>query len=134
MNTFWQFARFCIVGLSNTLVGLSVYYVFIWIRNDFAMAITGLVLGWFLGVLNAFLWNRFFVFKENNEKWHRALIKIYLGYLLSLLMSLLLTYIQIQVLRISTLLVPIINIAVITPINFCISKYWVFIKRGATNE
>ena len=126
---FWQFTKFCMVGVSNNLIGLSVYYVFIWIRNDFSMAIAGLVLGWILGVTNAFFWNRNLVFKERTEKWYLALVKVYISYLLSLLMALVLTYVQIQVLNISTLIVPLINITITSPMNFCISKYWVF-KRS----
>ena len=130
MNTLWQFVKYCIVGVSTTLIGLLVYYTFIWIRNDIVMAMSGLALGWALGVVNAFLWNRFIVFKERTERWHRVLAKVYLGYALNLLMSLFLTYVQIQLLNISAVLAPLINIAITTPINFCISKFWVFKKSG----
>ena len=125
----WQFIKFCMVGVSNNLIGLSVYYIFILIRNNFSMAIAGLVLGWILGVTNAFFWNRNLVFKEKEEKWYRALVKVYIAYFLSLLMALVLTYVQIQVLNISALIVPLINLAITTPMNFCVSKYWVF-KRS----
>ena len=128
MNTLWQFVKYCIVGVSTTLIGLLVYYTFIWIRNDIVMAMSGLTLGWMLGVINAFLWNRFIVFKERTEKWHLVLVKVYMGYALNLLLSLFLTYVQIQILNVSAVLVPLINIAITTPINFCISKFWVFKK------
>ena len=126
---FVQFVKFCMVGVSNMIVGLLVYYSFIFIRNDLPMAIAGQTFGWIFGVLNAFLWNRFYVFKGHIEKWYRALVKFYAGYVLGLLASLLLTYVQIQVFGVSTLLVPLINLAITTPLNFCILKFWVF-KRS----
>ena len=123
-----QFIKFCIVGFSNAGVSLVIYYFFIWIRDDVTMAMLGWTIGWILGVLNSFIWNRVFVFKESEELWWRALLKMYIGYGFTLLISLILTYVQVEWLNISTIIVPIVNIAINIPLNFIIVKYWSFEK------
>ena len=131
---FRQFFKFSIVGLSNTAVSLGVYYFFVWIRNDTFMAMTGHTLGWFLGVANSFLWNKLFVFKESEEIWWKALIKTYLGYGTSFLVSLALIYIQVKQLGISTYIAPLTAFAVTIPMNFLVSKFWSFQKNIETGK
>ena len=121
-----QFLKFGLVGISNTVVGLTIYYLFIWIRNDIVMAMVGQAVGWFVSVANSFLWNRKFVFNESNEVWWRALLKMYAGYAFSILVSLMLTYIQVQWLNVSTIIAPLVNLIVTVPLNFFITKYWSF--------
>jgi putative flippase GtrA len=130
-KTFWQFFKFGLVGLTNTAVSLAVYYLCIWIRSDTMMALIGQTGGWIAGIANSFWWNRRFVFKESSEVWWRALIKMYIGYGFTLLLSLLLTYIQVEWLGISTMTAPLLNLIVTIPINFLISKYWSFQKGGS---
>ena len=130
IRLFWQFFKFGIVGVSNNIVALAVYYLFIWFHDSTLMALVGQTAGWFVGVANSFLWNWKFVFKESREIWWRALIKMYLGYGVGLLVALFLTYAQVEWLGISTLVVPLVNLAVTVPMNFMISKFWTFRKKG----
>ena len=125
-----QFLKFCLVGFSNAIVNLIIYYTFIWIRDNVFMAMLGWTIGWIAGVANSFIWNRLFVFKESEEIWWRALSKMYIGYGFTLLITLPLTYIQAEWLSISTAVVPLVNIATTIPINFIIVKYWSFKERG----
>ena len=119
-----QFLKFGLVGVSNAAVGLGIYYVFIWFNDSVVMAMAGQAVGWAAGVANSFIWNRMFVFKESEEVWWRAIIKMYLAYGFTLLMSLLLTYVQMEILGNSALIVPLVNVAITMPINFVLMKYW----------
>ena len=70
-ESFWalvrQFIKFGIVGVSNTLISLAVYYIFVWI--DPGLYLWGNVAGWVVSVLNAFYWGNQVVFKsESNTK------------------------------------------------------------------
>ena len=121
-----QFLKFCLVGFSNVAVSLAVYYAFIWFRDDVFMAMLGWAIGWIAGVTNSFVWNKKFVFKQSKEIWWRALLKMYMGSGVVFLLSLMFTYIQIEWIGVSAVIVPLINVILSIPINFIIIKYWSF--------
>lgn len=85
------------------------------------------------GTLNAYYWNSKFVFKEEakesgNKK--ESLVKTYISYGFSFILSTLLLYLQVNILGISQAVAPIINIMITTPINFLMNKFWTFAKKG----
>ena len=132
-----QFIKFGMVGVSNIVVTLTVYYFFIHIRNDITMALLGQGAGWILGIANAFIWNRIFVFKSTNatnEVWWRALIKTYLSYGIAFLLSLVLTYVQIELLNISVFIVPLVNVLITMPVTFMLMKFWTFRIKNYKKE
>ncbi len=65
-QTFWQFMKFGIVGLSNTAISLGIYYLFIWINRN--LYLIGNAVGFIVSVLNSYFWNSKFVFKKKDEK------------------------------------------------------------------
>ena len=121
-----QFIKFGLVGVFNTVIGLGIYYVFIWIDDSIGMALLGQAVGWTCGVLNAFILNRLFVFKESKEVWWKILLKLYVAYGLSLVITLVLTFLLIEVLGVSMVLTPLLILFVTVPLNFLMSKYWSF--------
>ena len=129
-----QFIKFSIIGASNTLISLTVYYIFIFINNSTHMAMAGQAAGWAISIFTGFLLNKKFTFKDSTELWWKALIKMYVGYTFSLVVVLVLTYIQLEVIGIHAAIVPIVNLAVTVPLNFFIAKYWSFKNGGARNE
>ena len=58
-----------------------------------------------------------------------SIIKFYLTYLSTWLLSALLLYIWIEKMKISDKIAPAINVFITTPINYLLNKYWVF-KRN----
>ena len=119
-----QFIKFGIVGVSNTLVSLAVYYVFLFI--DSRLYLAGNIVGWIVSVANAFFWNNRYVFKESGEPWFRKLIKTYLSYGLTFLLSTVLLYIEVDMLSLSAVISPVINLVITIPINFLLNKFWTF--------
>jgi len=84
--------------------------------------------------LNGYIWNRVWVFK-NSKKNLSSIVKFYLSYLSTWLLSAILLYIWIEVFNISDKIAPIINVVITTPINYLLNKYWVFKKiKKAYNE
>lgn len=78
---FLQFAKFLLVGLSNTGIYLLVYYAFLRLNSDWYMA--GSVIGTILSIANAFIWNEHFVFTQNQRDWKaraRRVVKTYISY------------------------------------------------------
>ena len=130
---FWptmvQFVKFGIVGLSNTLISLAVYYVFVWI--DPGLYMWGSAAGWVVSVLNAFYWSNRVVFKnESNTKKEllTRLLKSYLSYGSTFLLSQLLLWLEVEQWGVDEWLAPIVNLLITIPLNFVINKFWTFRK------
>lgn len=133
-ETFIQFIKFGIVGVSNTLVGyiLNVGILFLlkglnW-KYDYLAAN---VMSFILGVLWSFFWNEKYVFTEKQDEYknsrHVRLIKMYLSYSFTgIVLNNILSFVWISVLGISKLIAPLINSAIGVPINFLIIKKWTF--------
>lgn len=126
VNNVLQFIKFGLVGLSNTVISYLIYSVCIYWGLHYAIAN---ILAFIVSVLNSFLLNNRFVFKEDQCKrvWWKTLLKTYISYAFTgLLLSNALSYVWIDVLGISPYLAPVLNLAINTPINFIINKLWAF--------
>ena len=123
----WQFIKFGIVGLSNTAVSLAIYYVFVWM--DPKLYMWGNVVGWVISVLNAFYWGNRVVFQSQSntkkELLHR-LLKSYLSYGATFLLSTVILWLEVQSFGVSEWLAPIVNLLITIPLNFVINKFWTF--------
>lgn len=117
-----QFIKFGIVGLSNTIIALLVYYMLLLIQINYLIANTT---AWLVSVFNAFYWNNKFVFK-NDSTWFKALIKTYVSYGLSFLLGTLLLCFLVEVCGISTALAPLLSLVLTIPLNFFLNKFWTF--------
>ena len=61
VKTFWQFIKFGMVGASNTLISLVIYYIGLYLNVHYVLSN---VLGFIAGTLNAYYWNNKYVFKK----------------------------------------------------------------------
>lgn len=116
-----QFLKFSIVGISNTLISLFVYYILIYFNIHYIIAN---IIGFIVSVLNSYYWNRRYVFKRDMKI--NAIIKIFISYGITLILNTTLLYIMVNYLKISSYIAPIINVFIITPVNYRLNKYWVF--------
>lgn len=124
-----QFVKFGIVGLSNTVISLAIYYIFVWISPDLYM--WGNVVGWVVSVLNAFYWGNRVVFVSESNTHKEILIRLlksYLSYGSTFLLSTLLLWLEVKVWGLSEWIAPIINLLITIPLNFIINKLWTFKK------
>lgn len=122
-----QFIKFGIVGVSNTLISLAIYYLFVWIDKDLYM--WGNIIGWIVSVGNAFYWNNKYVFKTQNTSWtdtFRRILKTYLSYGGTFLLSTALLYLEVNFWSVSEWLAPVINLLITIPLNFVLNKLWAF--------
>ena len=119
-----QFIKFGLVGVLNTAISLAVYYIFIYINP--ALYLWGQTVGWVVSVLNAFYFSNRVVFKQESntpkELWLR-LLRSYIAYGSTFLLSLLLLYLQIEIWHISEWIAPIINLLITIPLNFIVNKF-----------
>lgn len=122
-----QFIKFGLVGVSNTVISLSIYYLFIWISRD--LYLVGKTAGWIVSVANAFYWNNKCVFSSDGSDAQTTLkkiVKTYLSYGGTFLLGIGLLYIEVDVLGLSVTLCPLINLLVSIPLNYILNKYWTF--------
>lgn len=119
----WQFVKFGMVGVSNAIVLLAVYYTMLYFGIHYIVAYT---IGFVLSVLNAYFWNNRFVFKESRSSFWYKLMKVYASYITTFVLSTVLLYLWVDVLGVSDKVAPVINICITTPINFMMNKLWAF--------
>ncbi|MBQ0114868.1 MAG: GtrA family protein [Bacteroidales bacterium] len=92
-KTFIQLLKYGVIGVVNTLITLVTFYVL----NTLAGAPYGLanVVGYILGVINSFVWNRNWVFKTK-DNWRREAMLFGVGFLLCLTLQLIVSWILLE--------------------------------------
>lgn len=119
---FIQFVKFCIVGVSNTVIGLGTYYLFLWMGWHYIIAN---ILSWVISVFNAFYWNNKYVF-DSKSSWVQSLCRTYFSYGASFVLGVVLIFILVEWMKISEVIAPLIILVVTIPLNFLMNKFWAF--------
>ena len=90
----------------------------------------GTVVAFLISVLWSFFWNRRFVFVPEEGKkvpWLQALIKTYISYAFTgLFLNSFLSFFWIEIVGISKIVAPVLNLVISVPINFFMNKLWAF--------
>ena len=123
--TFKQFIKFGFVGIINTAISMGTYYICVPQGMNIYLAST---LGFVLSVINAYLWNAFWVFKGNKEGFKKTIVKFFATYISTYLLHLLLLFLFVDVGGMNQYIAPIINTCLTVFINFFLSKFWTFKK------
>lgn len=121
-DNFIQFIKFGLVGLTNTAVGFGVYYLLYYCGVHYLIAN---VVSWFISVFNAFYWNNKYVF-QSGSGWWITLLRTYISYAASLVVSTLVMYGLVEFLHVSPVIAPVICLVVTIPMNFILNKFWAF--------
>ncbi len=82
-----QFMKFCIVGLSNTIICEGIYIVLLFFGVHYLAAN---IIGNLISILNAYYWSNKYVFKAEageNRVWWKVLLKTYATYGFSMVLS-----------------------------------------------
>ena len=153
----WQFIKFAMVGVSNTLISEVVYTILVFSRTHYLPA--GFI-GFSLSVLNAYYWSSRYVFRESSvpRVWWKMLLKTYLAYFWGYLVNAALLVFWIDILDISRWMKPFaqwfaergwekfdetflgsvlaagINLLITVPMNFVLNKYWAYGQRCRLQE
>lgn len=121
-NSFIQFIKFGLVGISNTIVGFGVYYLLYYCGVHYLIAN---ILSWLISVFNAFYWNNKYVFQAGSS-WWKTLLRTYISYGASLIISTMMMYVLVALIHISPVIAPVICLVVTIPMNFILNKFWAF--------
>jgi putative flippase GtrA len=134
-QSFLQFVKFGLVGLSNTIIsymiyagGLLLFKKFHWFgRVDYLVA---QIAAFVISVAWSYFWNNRYVFKvgegEKRSLWG-SLLKTYISYSFTgLFLSSVLLIFWVRLLGLSEFIAPILNLIISVPLNFLINKFWAF--------
>jgi putative flippase GtrA len=119
-----QFVKFGIVGFANTFISLFVYYVFIFI--DERLYAAGWAVGFVAGVLNAYYWNRRFVFGSGGSARLAEAAKAFLAYGFTSALGFLIIYAHVNYFGFSEKTAPLFALSITVPLNFALNKMWTF--------
>lgn len=126
-NLLIQFLKFGIVGFSNTVISLAVYYIFVYFGVHYLVA-NGI--GFVISVMNAFYWNSKYVFTDKTETSNlKAFSKVFASYGGSFCISTVLIFLLVDLFRVSEWLAPLLRLVVTVPLNFVMNKLWAFRKK-----
>lgn len=131
-----QFIKFSIVGLSNTIISLSVTYITMYVAvtlcknlsyNNSVLVFLASILGFAVGVLNSYYWNNKYVFKKTSSGHIIPLLKSYICYgVIFILAYALNEFVFTKCLRLPSYTIPILQVFICTPLNFITNKLWAF--------
>ena len=117
-----QFIKFSIIGVSNLSITLITYYFLIFFNINYQISN---ILSFLLGSINGYYWNKKWVFQVRKEI-KTSILKFYISYMATWFLSAIFLYIWVEVFTVSKSIAPIINVLVITPINYILNKKWTF--------
>ena len=131
-NKFQQFIKFGIVGISNVVICLLVYYVGIYFGLHYNLAYA---IGFVVSVINAFYWNNKYVFKNKQEtNTKKAFVKVFMSYGASFLLSIAIMSFLVEIIGVPSFIAPILKMIVTIPINFVLNKVWAFKDRKVKSK
>lgn len=128
-----QFIKFGLVGVLNTVISQGLTYGIIFFvknlmvgTNDGIIVFLSSLVGFIVSVLNSYYWNNKYVFKKTSRGTWVPLLKTYICYGTTWVLSFLSTFLFANIFSISVLWVPILSMVITIPLNFIINKYWAF--------
>lgn len=134
-NSFIQFIKFGLVGVSNVAISYVLYVTFLLIFQNIGLFKNGdyviaQSISFLLSVLWSFYWNNKLVFivqEGKKRSFWKSLLKTYISYSFTgLFLNNLLLLLWVQIFGISEFVAPIVNLLISVPLNFLINKFWAF--------
>ncbi len=122
-----QFIKFGIVGVTNTFIGLLVYYVFVYVNKNWYQI--GNITGWLVSVAWSCYWNNRFVFSQeqnSGKQMLKRLGKSYVSYGATFILTVLLLHLEIEWYKWSEKIAPLVNLIITIPLNYLLNKHWTF--------
>ena len=117
-----QFVKFGIIGVSNVLIALGIYYTLIYFGVYYIIAN---VFAFVVSVCNAYFWNSRFVFAKKDGG-AKPVVKVFTVYGATSLLGTGLLFCMVDLLHISQWIAPLFNLCITVPLNFLLNKFWAF--------
>lgn len=115
--------KFSLVGASNTLLSLLTIYGLMSIKVNY---LTANIIGYAVGLINSFIWNRLWVFQSKNGKIVNQLILFLSVFILCYIVQVGILYFFVQKLYINKYLAQLLSMVVYTLLNYILNKQITF--------
>lgn len=125
-SSFWQLIRFFVVGVINTLAGLSCIYLLQYFARVQPMIAN--FIGYAIGLSISFILNRVWTFKEQQNEARTSGPKFFGSAIIAYLINFGIVFLAVYVLKINSYLAQPFGIAVYTSFMFVACKFYVFKK------
>ena len=129
-----QFIKFCIVGLSNTIICEGIYVVLLFFGVHYLAAN---IIGNLISILNAYYWSNKYVFKaeEGEERvWWKVLIKTYATYGFSMVLSAGLLVFWLEIVKLEQFMGPVLSLLGNLGILSALSKAGIVLEAKILSE
>ncbi|MDY6934888.1 MAG: GtrA family protein [Spirochaetota bacterium] len=117
------FLKYCIVGVSNTIVGLGtiliLYNIF---KVDYRLSN---IIGYTLGLINSFILNKMWTFRSKSV-FYKEIIPFFLFFLVSYIINLGAVVFCVEILLINKNISQLIGMVFYTSTNFIGNRLWTF--------
>lgn len=122
---FDQLFKYSLVGILNTLIGLSViYFLFNVLKFNY---IVSNIIGYGFGLVNSFIWNKKWTFKSSRS-YSKEIIPFLIVFGISYLANLITVVLSVETFKVYPNSAQIIGIFAYSTTNFLINKFWTFSK------
>ncbi|NCU16264.1 GtrA family protein [Pallidibacillus pasinlerensis] len=116
------FAKFGFVGIFNTIITICTYIILVHLGVYYIFAN---IIGYILGVINSFYWNKNWVFQVTDRKNH-LFLKFVIVNLITLIVNNIVLYALVNYLSIGAIIAQIFATGVGMVLNFFLNKLWTF--------
>lgn len=123
----WQFFKFCLVGLTNLAIYLSVYWVMT--RFFYWSYLPASIIGFLISVTWSFFINRKWTFKHIGTDHRRQYVVFIIANIISMTINLALLSIFIEIFKFYDITAQLICSVIVAFFNFCLNRFWTFRSR-----
>lgn len=122
MNKYYQFIKFSLVGVLNTVIYMLIYFILLKVQVNYLIAN---IIGYIAGMINGYFWNVVWVFKKYDSL-KSSFIKFTIVNCFTLLLSEGFLYIFVEKFYFDKYFSQILTISIVVFINFIANKKWSF--------
>ena len=116
-----QVLQFCGVGILNTLIGYAAFYLLV----NYLYYLLALLLSHIIGVLNSYLWNKFWVFKSRTFRVFEF-IRFNIVYAFVFFANAAALFVSVDIIHADPRIAQLILLPVVTLVSFFGQKLWTF--------
>ena len=123
-KNFRQFFKYCVVGVSGTLIDLAALYVLV----EYAemAVIPAAVVAFLLAVVNNYVLNKIWTFKSRSKNYRKQFIKFLIVSVIGLGLTILFMGIFVEIFVIWYMFAKVLTSLIVLTWNFLGNKYWTF--------
>lgn len=131
-----ELINYLFIGGCTTLISLFVYYLCVFTifnpENSILLQCAN-ILSWIMAVAFAYIANRKFVFKSQNENVKNEASKFLSARIVTLLIDMIFMWLTVSVLHFNDKIMKILSNIIIIVLNYIFSKLYVFVKENKQN-